>query len=432
MARWNIFQNININSSFFTTKSITSSILTGITLYICGKIIKKCYLNNFAYIEIPLKRNLALSPKIQSYLSTNSYFGKRTILENGKSFIKTGYILTLFPAIAIYSIKMNKKINEDSNLINDKIGIYLISNKYTVKQYIDFLRNIVCKDRLIKVYNLANNSNQWNFCKYIERYPQPDYYPDYVISKIESEIDLFIKSRDLYISKGKNYKKSFLFYGPTGSGKTSMVKHLAIKYGRNIHLINPDDFFKSNDIIYSVLKSCEGGIILLEHIDKFLKSLFEKEEHADISKLLTLLDGFYTPEDSIIIMTADYTGDLPDDLVRDGRLDSIIRFPYITSNSNEVVTKICNNYFFNKDNIKINGNITTSLLIKNIEDATKQSIESSNPLIIEDIKPTVRSSFTNILSVINNQVELNESDHGVNQFTFKNKVNMSPSNFTNI
>ena len=357
---------------------ICTGALVGIGSFVTVKLVKTFYnnyKNMFYYIEIPLKRNLNLVQKIQTFVSQHSYFGTNTILENGKRIIKTGKMITLSPVFSIIDIKISKKINEESNLTNDIIKIYLFSRKYDDNKLMKLFRSINNGDNMIKVYNFTSEVGyHWNLCKSIDRYAQPDYYPNNVIEKVENEVKIFLSSKDEYIKRGKNYKKSFLFYGPTGSGKTSMAKHLAITYGRNIYLLNPEDFFNSNNQVYSALKSCEGGIILMENIDKFFTALFDKEEYANISKLLTLLDGFYTPDDTIMIMTADFTGNLPDSLKRDGRLDCSVKFPY-ANRSPDVLKKVCENYFFDSNNIEIKGDITTSILIKNLEEnINKQKI----------------------------------------------------------
>ncbi len=380
-------RNIDINFLFDTKKAcLIGSIIIGTV--VTAKIVTTLYKHVIYSIEIPLKRNLNLTPKIQTHVKEHSYFGKKTILENGKRTVKTGWMITFTPAIAIFNIKLQKKINEDNDLQDDKTTIYLISNTYDDQSYVKYLRSLSNKDKMIKVLTLSNEKEgpNWHLCNTITRSPQPDYYPDLVIDTIHNEVDIFLQSRDKYIEKGENYKKSFLFYGPTGSGKTSMVKHLGIKYGRDIHTINPEEFFNGNSYIYSALKSCEGGIILMEDIDKFFKSLIDKDQYVNISKLLTTLDGLYTPDDVIIVMTADYTGDLPKQLTRDGRLDCTIRFPYITERSIDVIKKVCDNYFVDQDKIVIKGDITMSRLIKDVKDMSQYAIsECSAPHEISEI-----------------------------------------------
>merc|ERR1719510_2832524 len=60
------------------------------------------------------------------------------------------------------------------------------------------------------------------------------------------------KSIEWYFKHGIPYKRSYLFYGVPGSGKTSLIQALAAKYDRNLAFVQPshpkmtDESFKKN------------------------------------------------------------------------------------------------------------------------------------------------------------------------------------------
>ena len=61
--------------------------------------------------------------------------------------------------------------------------------------------------------------------------------------KIIADLDVFLtkESCDFYTSHGIPYKRSYLFYGVPGAGKTSLLTALAGKYGRNLCILQPTD-----------------------------------------------------------------------------------------------------------------------------------------------------------------------------------------------
>jgi hypothetical protein len=69
------------------------------------------------------------------------------------------------------------------------------------------------------------------------------YIDDTVKSMIINLIDSFISSRTKYITHGRSHKLNFLFTGVAGSGKTSLVKALALHYKRPIYSRPITDFF---------------------------------------------------------------------------------------------------------------------------------------------------------------------------------------------
>jgi chaperone BCS1 len=56
------------------------------------------------------------------------------------------------------------------------------------------------------------------------------------------DLDKFKASRGRYRQLGVPYHRGYLFYGPPGSGKTSVVSALAGRFGMSVYAISLKDF----------------------------------------------------------------------------------------------------------------------------------------------------------------------------------------------
>jgi len=142
------------------------------------------------------------------------------------------------------------------------------------------------------------------------------------------------KSIEWYFKHGIPYKRSYLFYGVPGSGKTSLIQALAAKYDRNLAFVQPshpkmtDESFKS-----CIQRAPTNSLIVLEDIDAlFNKDRSKKNANCPLtfSGLLNGLDGVGNPDGQIFIMTTNFVDRLDSALIRSGRVDLHIEFPLAT------------------------------------------------------------------------------------------------------
>uniref|UniRef100_A0A7S2DIS1 AAA+ ATPase domain-containing protein n=1 Tax=Haptolina brevifila TaxID=156173 RepID=A0A7S2DIS1_9EUKA len=133
-----------------------------------------------------------------------------------------------------------------------------------------------------------------------------------------------------YESHGIPYKRSYLFYGVPGSGKTSLIQALAGKHRRNVCYLSPTHPEMTDDSIKSaVQKAPSRSILILEDVD----ALFSKERKKKIeqspltfSGLLNALDGVGGSEGQVFILTTNLRDELDPALIRNGRVDLHVHF----------------------------------------------------------------------------------------------------------
>merc|ERR1712173_265903 len=150
------------------------------------------------------------------------------------------------------------------------------------------------------------------------------------------------KSISWYFKHGIPYKRSYLFYGVPGSGKTSLIQALAAKYERNLCFVQPSHPKMTDEAFKSCIQSApSNSLIVLEDIDAlFNKDRSKKNVNCPMtfSGLLNGLDGVGNPDGQIFIMTTNFVDRLDNALIRSGRVDLHIEFPLATD---EQLRRMC-------------------------------------------------------------------------------------------
>ena len=250
-------------------------------------------------------------------------------------------------------------------------SVFLHRLSWSSTQFLQYLDKLNSSHNIVRYYTLNANNTEWQEVKVLECREIPLLYDNQTVKELENGVNRFLSSKADHLKLGKSHKFTTLIYGPVGSGKTTLIKYLSMKYQRNVYIINPADYFNASTDLHRKLEkelplngSCEGGIILFEDIDRYFASLYSQANQPNISKFLNFLDGLCTPDDLMIVLTANYEGNIPEAIKRDGRIDLTLHLSYV---NDEIVTKTCQQYGINAELIEITGDITTSNLITQIE-----------------------------------------------------------------
>lgn len=170
-----------------------------------------------------------------------------------------------------------------------------------------------------------------------------------------TDMHKFLGEKEWYEKRGIPYGRKYLFHGPPGNGKTSIIAALAGELGLNLYVLNVSDRSLSDSGLASLARNVRSkSLLLLEDIDAAVPSRmnvevetpqFEEGEGGStdtvaapkedskgitLSGLLNMLDGVLTPDGIMVVLTTNRPQVLDPALVRPGRVDRKVEFGFAT------------------------------------------------------------------------------------------------------
>lgn len=268
-------------------------------------------------------------------------------------------------------------------------------NEEVIKDLIDTIykeKNKTLSDGRINIF-VPESSGDW--IKYQEipkRNLNSIYINEESKSKLLTDLRTFITQEDEYNSFGIPYKRTYLFSGPPGSGKTSFVKAICNELDYNLSILSLNKKFDDGAFMWAMSSIKEKSILLVEDID----CLFNKREKGSndvqiaFSNFLNVLDGVLYKHGCIMFLTTNHIEKLDHALLRIGRVDYILEFDLpkkvevkklffdVIGKSNlEEIDKQFNEFY---DNIR-NKNLPMSALVNYLFLNKKSWKENINDLI---------------------------------------------------
>ncbi|KAI1272460.1 P-loop containing nucleoside triphosphate hydrolase protein [Xylaria sp. FL0933] len=150
-------------------------------------------------------------------------------------------------------------------------------------------------------------------------------------------------TKRLYQSRSMPYRRGYLFFGPPGTGKSSLSTALAGEFGLDLYEVKIPCVASDQDLEQMFLEIPPQCIVLLEDVDAIWTDRdSEKDESGatarsscTLSGLLNVLDGVGSAEGRIVIMTTNKPERLDSALVRPGRVDMKVMLGNISRKSAE-------------------------------------------------------------------------------------------------
>jgi chaperone BCS1 len=257
----------------------------------------------------------------------DDWIGKDT---NINLFYSSGFIMLKFEGTKFLLMKNQNSIQNSFNPFKDTKQQFQIFcfNKEKLQRLIEYI-DINYGSNYIKYYY---NSNGEVKCagRVINKTFDNIYLGDGVIDSIKDDLDMFQNSKETYDKYGIRYKRTYLFYGPPGTGKSSLSLGISNYTKRDILSINMSKDITDSNLISLISNRPNKSIILFEDIDCLLDDINrndeskEKEVKISLSCILNILDGIYTPNDVIFIITTNNLDSIDDAIKRKGRTDVLM------------------------------------------------------------------------------------------------------------
>ena len=130
---------------------------------------------------------------------------------------------------------------------------------------------------------------------------------------------------------GLPFRRGYLFYGPPGNGKTSVIRVMAAHPAISAYTINLNGEHIDDDSLTELFEAAYANapaLVILEDIDRlFPKGAADQHIKVSLRHLLNCLDGVIVNDGIIVVATANNPKTLdPAILKRPGRFDRVVAF----------------------------------------------------------------------------------------------------------
>jgi ATP-dependent 26S proteasome regulatory subunit len=262
---------------------------------------------------------------------------------------------------------------------NEKQSFFIYSfRKSKLQNFIEHVKKHYVDSNIRYYFN--NNGEIMAYGKVSNKTFDSIFLNNGLVGKIKSDLDKFLAAKALYTKLGLKYKRNYLFYGKAGGGKSSLATAIANYTKRDILAINLSKDMTDSTLISLIARIPQRSIVLFEDIDCLFEELnrvVEKTEDGKektpmmkitLSCILNILDGSFTPNDMICIITTNHIEKLDAALKRDGRINfsAEIELPNKETKAEYVKYLASNNPNFKVEDINLDSDVAIATLEKNL------------------------------------------------------------------
>lgn len=290
--------------------------------------------SNIGYCYMEDKNDLEIFLKQQKHIFQKSYeLTDRNDIREG--FGISWYII-FGKLVCVY-----KELDTSKNMLVLRIHmrVFFANKEKFMKQLRESLNSAteIYENKISILYD-------WNSRKREKRPLASIYTNNNISTMLKNDIQSFIDSKKMYMVNNILYKRNYLLYGKPGTGKSSLIFALASEFNYKIKIIDLKSVRRISDILQQISDQ-EKIFYVFEDIDALSTTLMEREdkpesnkisekkesprelvadshsEGLDLSDILNVMDGLYTPEGAICFFTTNHIEKLDKAFLRDGRMD---------------------------------------------------------------------------------------------------------------
>lgn len=173
--------------------------------------------------------------------------------------------------------------------------------------------------------------------------------------EMREAVELPLQMPELYAQIGIDPPRGVLMYGPPGTGKTMLAKAVANATTATFISMVGSEFIQKylgegprmvRDV-FRLARENAPSIVFIDEIDSIGTKRFDSQTGADrevqrvLMELLTQMDGFDQHTNVKVIMATNRVDSLDPALLRPGRLDRKIEFPYPDRRQKRLIFQAC-------------------------------------------------------------------------------------------
>lgn len=198
--------------------------------------------------------------------------------------------------------------------------------------------------------------------------------------ELVEDIDNFTNSKYWYQKRGILYKRGYILQGKAGNGKTVLCMAIAKYLNRDLYFLSIGDITNDDALRNAFRQLDKRSILVLEDVDVlFTTGIRTMSSGVSFSCLLNCLDGAFSKENVITIMTTNHIENLDPALIRAGRVDMNIE----VSNPDKKYVEQYLKTFFDDESLTLVDYDNFSEPMVNIQNLCLQN--KNNPQAVLDI-----------------------------------------------
>ncbi|XP_008234685.1 PREDICTED: AAA-ATPase At2g46620-like [Prunus mume] len=226
----------------------------------------------------------------------------------------------------------NQKSSQPNGIRSFVLKINKSDKRRVFRQYFQHILTVADeveqRNKEIKLYmNLSTENERWRSVPFTHPATFDTVVMDAELkNKVRSDLENFLKSKQYYHRLGRVWKRSFLLYGPSGTGKTSFIAAMARFLSYDVYDIDMSKVYDDSDLKMLLLQTTSKSLIVVEDLDRFL---MDKSTAVSLSGLLNFMDGIVSScgEERVLVFTMNGKDQVDQLVMRPGRVDVHIQFP---------------------------------------------------------------------------------------------------------
>jgi hypothetical protein len=155
-----------------------------------------------------------------------------------------------------------------------------------------------------------------------------------VVHLIRKDFEAFLERESWFRTRRLPFRRGYLFHGPPGNGKTSVIRAMLNQGKLDGHSIalfceKTDDYYLER--MFQLAATNAPSLVVLEDIDRAFPRMPSQlaPTKVSLSHLLNCLDGLGTQEGVVVVATANDPTTLDSAILRrPGRFDRVVEFPF--------------------------------------------------------------------------------------------------------